>query len=77
MSKSSTGPLLLTIPVLSTAERVLQTALHLLKIPEEPTFVGQVAATDPFAAPMPVLFSFPVCCFDARRPHHPPQQTLK
>ena len=76
MLNSSTGPFLHTIPVLSTAERVLQTALHLLNIPEEPTFVGQVAVTDPFAVPMLVLFSLSVFDFDARRPHHPPQQTL-
>ena len=77
MSKSSTGPLLLTILVLSTAERVLQTALHLLKIPCEPVFVGQ-AATDPLAIPILVRLSFPVfLVFDARRPHHPPQQTLR
>lgn len=55
-----TGPLLRKIPVLSLTERALQMALHLLNKPTEPTFVGQVTATDPLAVPMLVLFSFPI-----------------
>ena len=72
-------PFLCRIPVLSLSERVLQTALHLLNKPWEPTFDGQDAATDPLAAPIPVLLSFPdLFDFAARRqpplPHRIPRQ---
>ena len=69
-----TGPSLRRIPVLSLSERVLQTALHLLNKPREPIFDGQDAATDPLAAPIQVLFSFPdFVDFAARGQHHLPQ----
>ena len=68
--KVITGPFLLKIPVLSLSERDLQIALHLLIKPIEPTFVGQVTATDPLAVPMLVLFSFPVFLGFATRWQH-------